>query len=109
MPPSSVTLHGGPFDDGRLCRIYFPQGGDRGIRCWFEVKSDVRREVRGFGELVGGLCVILLLLPDLEYISGDEPLAYPAQNAMQGGRTGYHPGFEALVSIPLTPEHCLTA
>jgi len=71
MPPSSVTLHGGPFDDGGLCRICFPQSGDRGVRCWLEVKADVRRVFGGFGELLGDLCVVLLLLPDFEYISGE--------------------------------------
>jgi len=75
MPPPSVTLHGGSFADGRRCRICLSQTGNRGIRCWLEVKPDVRRVLRGFGELFGSLCVVLLLLPHFEYISGDEPSA----------------------------------
>ena len=105
MPLPSVTLHGGPFADGRRCRICFPQSGNRGGRRWLEMKPDVRRVFRGFGELFGGLCVVLLLLPDFEYISGDEPSAQLARSVMQDVRTGYRPDFGVRASIPSTAEH----
>ena len=77
MPPSSVTLHGGPFNDSRLCRIRPPQSGDGGGGCWLDVRPDVKRGFGGFGELLGGLRVVLLLLPGLEYISGGKLSAQP--------------------------------
>lgn len=68
MPFSPVTLHGRPLGDGGRGRGCFSRCGGRGICCG----SEVRRGRRTSVELLGGFCVILLLLPDLEYVPNGE-------------------------------------
>jgi len=67
-PLSPVTLHGRPFVEGGRNLLCSDGGG---------VLLDVKPKAgRGFCDLLGGHCVILLL-PDLEYVSDYESSTGP--------------------------------